>query len=312
MELASFNLKPQDLLQKGNNEILKQKISEINIGEIQNVQHVKDSELAGFEKAARGFESIFMNMLYKEMKSGLDKNAFSKENKQLYSFGDKTLGGYVDMLFTEQMSNSGQGIGIANMIYKQLTGRELPYKSQTYTPLTEQVPASFNSKPESSAKPDKLALFKQATEMQTDPFSKDSFWDAMLTRMDKYQEHIRKAANENKVEENLIKSLIAAESAGKPDAVSPVGAKGLMQLMDDTAKELGVSNPFDIQQNIEGGTKYIKQMLNKFDGEIDLALAAYNAGPGNVQKYNGVPPFAETEKYITRVKDYMNKFEKRV
>ena len=145
--------------------------------------------------------------------------------------------------------------------------------------------------------------------MQSDPFSKDSFWDAMLSRMDEYQDFIKKAANENKVEENLIKSLIAAESAGKPNAVSPVGAKGLMQLMDGTAKELGVSNPFDVEQNIDGGTKYIKKMLEQFNGEVDLALAAYNAGPGNVQKYNGVPPFSETEKYITRVKDYLNKFE---
>jgi len=308
MELASFNINPRnDFMQSSN--LLKQKVSEIKIEDLQSIQdvkHIDESELPGYAEAARGFEGIFMNMLYKEMKSGLDKNAFSKEDKQLYSFGDKTLGGYVDMLFTEQLANSGNGMGIASMIYKQLTGRDLPYKSQTYTPLTEQVPVPFNE----TSTTEKAERFEEISKMQSDPFSKDSFWDAMVDRMQSYQDSIKKAADINKVDENLVKSLIATESAGKHDAVSPAGAKGLMQLMDGTAKELGVSNPFDIDQNIAGGTKYIGQMLDKYNGNTDLALAAYNAGPGNVDKYGGVPPFPETQKYIVRVNDYLRKFEK--
>ncbi|OYT14592.1 MAG: hypothetical protein B7C24_17525 [Bacteroidetes bacterium 4572_77] len=197
-------------------------------------------------------------------------------------------------------------MGIASMIYKQLTGRDLPYKSQTYTPLTEQVPVPFNE----TSTTEKAERFEEISKMQSDPFSKDSFWDAMVDRMQSYQDSIKKAADINKVDENLVKSLIATESAGKHDAVSPAGAKGLMQLMDGTAKELGVSNPFDIDQNIAGGTKYIGQMLDKYNGNTDLALAAYNAGPGNVDKYGGVPPFPETQKYIVRVNDYLRKFEK--
>ncbi|BBO83704.1 hypothetical protein DSCO28_42700 [Desulfosarcina ovata subsp. sediminis] len=112
---------------------------------------------------------------------------------------------------------------------------------------------------------------------------------------------IRKAAKKYNLPEDLIESVIRAESDFQPDAVSPAGAQGLMQLMPATARELGVTDPFDVQQNIDGGARYIRQMLDRFDGDVKLALAAYNAGPGTVDRYHGDVPYRETQNYVKRV-----------
>jgi hypothetical protein len=98
----------------------------------------------------------------------------------------------------------------------------------------------------------------------------------------------------------LVLRIIEAESGGDPRAVSPKGAQGLMQLMPETARALGVQDPFDPVQNIEGGVRYLSHLLQRF-GDLRLALAAYNAGPGRVQQYGGVPPFPETQRYIERI-----------
>jgi len=100
---------------------------------------------------------------------------------------------------------------------------------------------------------------------------------------------------------NLIKGVIKAESNFQVSAVSHAGAQGLMQLMPITAKELGVTDPFYIEQNIDGGSRYLRKMLGSFGGYVKLALAAYNAGPGIVRKYNGNVPYQETKQYIDRV-----------
>lgn len=121
----------------------------------------------------------------------------------------------------------------------------------------------------------------------------------------KYAAEINAAALKNGISPFLIAAVIKAESNFNPNARSGAGALGLMQLVPETARSLGVTNPLDPTQNINGGSKYLAQQIKAF-GSLELGLAAYNAGPGNVRKYGGVPPFSETKSYIRKVMTYYN------
>lgn len=121
------------------------------------------------------------------------------------------------------------------------------------------------------------------------------------TKSAPYEASISAHAERAGVAADLVRAVIQVESAFNPVAVSNKGAMGLMQLMPQTAHELGVRNPFDPDQNIRGGVTYLKQLLDRYDNKIELALAAYNAGIGNVEKYDGVPPFKETKNYVNKI-----------
>jgi soluble lytic murein transglycosylase-like protein len=112
---------------------------------------------------------------------------------------------------------------------------------------------------------------------------------------------IHKTARAYNLDPELVKAVIKVESDGVINAVSPKGAIGLMQLMPGTARELGVRNPYNPKENIEGGSKYLRQMIEQFNGDILLALAAYNAGPDAVRKYKGLPPYRETIRYVEKI-----------
>ena len=109
------------------------------------------------------------------------------------------------------------------------------------------------------------------------------------------------ASSSNNVPPGLVRAVLMAESAGDPSAISGAGAQGLMQLMPGTSARCGIANPFDATENVECGTSYLKELLARYHGNVTFAVAAYNAGPGAVDHYHGVPPYAETQAYVARV-----------
>jgi len=120
----------------------------------------------------------------------------------------------------------------------------------------------------------------------------------------KIEKSIENAAQKYSLPPELIRGVIQAESGFRVDAISSAGARGLMQLMPATASDLGVEDPFDIDQNIDGGSRYLRSMLDRFGNDLNKALAAYNAGPGTVERYNGTVPYQETRHYVKRVREY--------
>ncbi|MFH1490125.1 MAG: lytic transglycosylase domain-containing protein [Pseudomonadota bacterium] len=126
---------------------------------------------------------------------------------------------------------------------------------------------------------------------------------------ERFQSYILAAANRYKVDPALVKAVIKAESSYDPAAVSEKGARGLMQLMPGTAEALGVEEPFNPEQNIHAGVKYIRQLLNQFEGDLELALAAYNAGSKKVKEYHGIPPFKTTQLYLKKVFQYYRHYQ---
>lgn len=147
-----------------------------------------------------------------------------------------------------------------------------------------------------------LSEIKSASVSNSKDKVKDNF-DSYLNKTYSYEEIINIASQAYNVPSDLIKSVIMMESSFDPNSTSYCGAMGLMQLMPVAAKEVGVSDAYDPVQNIMGGTKLLSQFLKKYDGDISLTLAAYNGGPGNVKKYNGVPPFCQ--KYVEKVTGFM-------
>lgn len=226
-----------------------------------------DSERA--RDACKEFESIFIYQLLSSM-----RNAFKSDDDTESGFGGEIFKSMMD----EQMSIAiakGGGVGLADLLEKGLgLVKEAKQRAVRLTRISQpprQNADQGRSRPKEVLRP--------------------------------YEATIRAAAQVFHVSPNLLRAVILHESAGDPQAVSPKGAKGLMQLMDGTASELGVSNPFDPTQNIFGGARMLGGLLKDFNGDVELALASYNAGPGAVRRHGGVPPYRETQEYVKKVAD---------
>jgi soluble lytic murein transglycosylase-like protein len=148
------------------------------------------------------------------------------------------------------------------------------------------------------------------TDIQTPPIDVVAAF-AVVPPSKTYEHIIRDAAAEYNVDAALLRAIVEAESQFDPSVVSKAGAEGLMQLMPELADALGVADSFDPRDNIMGGARYLKGLLEQYDGDLDKTLAGYNAGPGNVERYGGVPPFEETRKYVKNIKRLMLEAKRR-
>lgn len=243
---------------------------------------------AKLQKAAKQFEALFTSYMLKSMRKSIPESEMFGEN-----FGGDMLEDMFDMEFANQMSK-GNSLGVAEMLYRKLTGESLEQNPEMMQMLKESGTLKKAMKTTSKGK-NKIPFIKPSRSMEA--------------RIGQYQSLIDTAAQTHGVDSTLVKAVIASESAGKADARSSKHAKGLMQLIDSTAADMGVQNIWNPAENIQGGTKYLKQMLTKFHGNVPLALASYNAGPAAVERHNGVPPYKETQEYITRVMNYWHHFQ---
>ncbi len=222
----------------------------------------KKNDNVKLKKACQDFEAVFIKQVLSSM-----RNASEMENSL---FGNGYGGEMFQDLFDTEIARSaasGGGYGLSEQLYRQLSAHlQKAEVSEAFNVQVQNAPSvSARQLPE------------------------------------RFEREVSQAAKTHNLDPDLIYAVIQRESNGRVNAVSPKGAKGLMQLMDATARELGVTEVFDAGQNIEGGARYLRQMLDRHDGDIKLALAAYNAGPGNVARYGGIPPFRETQNYVEKV-----------
>jgi Rod binding domain-containing protein len=232
--------------------------------------------------ATKQFESLLTSMMLKSMNSTTGG-----------MLGDEGYGNDMfDTVFEQEVGSyisESKSLGVAEVLYKRITGEEMTLEMRNKISKRMNEIKAYNTETSSDSTKVKPS-------------------EGAINRINQYDKNIDDASESYGVDKNLIKSIIMTESAGNYKAVSSAKAKGLMQLMDSTATDMGVKNVFNPKENIEGGTKYIAQMLRQYDGDLKLALAAYNAGPANVNKYNGIPPFDETKNYINKVLGYLDHF----
>lgn len=180
-----------------------------------------------------------------------------------------------------------------------------PYKPPVVEKDTSAVEEDSSTVEEDSSTVDTESNTPEVDDSKTEPATQ-IYNEGALKCSDELNNYFSEAAEKYGVDAKLIKAIACAESNFDPTATSKSGAMGIMQMMPSTAKECGVEDPYDPRQSIMGGTYYISQMLERYDGDVSLALAAYNAGANNVDKYGGIPPFEQTQNYVKKVVGYYN------
>ena len=261
-------------------------------------------------KAALDFESMFLSQMYKAMR----QSTLAEGNELTQASPGREI-------FSEMLDNQYAGLNAKNPLVSgpkgmqnALAGISNSLAAQIYRSLRRAEGADAVTAP-AALKPLAIPRFEgDASDAETDfpvapmlaklvhSHARDGKPTAPAAMSDEALKPIVELASKTyDVSANLIKSVIQAESANQPLAVSGAGAKGLMQLMDTTAQDMGVRNPFNPHENVLAGTRYLKGLLNRYAGDEAKALAAYNAGPGVVDRFRGMPPYAETKAYVDAV-----------
>jgi Rod binding domain-containing protein len=272
-----------------------------------------EAEKAKLRKASKQFESFFMYYMLKTMRETVSETSLAGGSPFSGGMGKDVFTQMFDMEISKSMVKGNSG-SISDLLYKSLE-RTIETTSEKATPV-EGAPIPLNTLKESAPtelEPRKIELKREAdNKPDIQPLTPDFISIGQRPHIrqaqsirEQYGMLIDAAAKENDLDSSLIQSVIEIESAGNSRAQSSAGAKGLMQLMDSTAADLGVQDVFDPAENIRAGSQYLRSQLDKF-GDLKLALAAYNAGPGNVAKHGGIPPFRETERYVAQV---LNSYE---
>ena len=248
-------------------------------------------------KVAQEFEAVFSGIMIKAMRNTVGESSLIPN-----SFGKGVYTEMLDGKYSKQMASRGT-VGLAGMIERELERQQGTGQDQSSgAAALRTLHATASSLPtDPSLAPNSISIVTPADNAQepaADPASLLSRWKSMVEQVSK----------EQGVDSSLVSAVIMQESGGNPRAVSPKGAKGLMQLMDHTAAAMGVSSPFSPIDNLRGGTKYLRSLLDKFNGNERLALASYNAGPTAVQYYGNVPPYRETEQYVDAVLQLKQRF----
>ncbi len=267
---------------------------------------------AGLEKSAKEFEAVFMNTLMKAMRKTVPDN-------KLFNSGGATkfYRQMHDAEMAKALATGNSGMGIADMIVRQFEQNIAAKEAATEIGLIQPAPQSAQSMPSAPPRnevfgppaPEAINRYRslspvgeKVAAMARMRGMAEAQGAAVADTLQRFEFEIGSAGVKSGLDPALILAVVMEESGGDPEARSHKGATGLMQLMPGTAAEMGVSDATSPSQNLHGGADYLAQMLRRYEGQLDVALAAYNAGPGNVDKAGGkIPAFKETERYVNRV-----------
>ena len=277
------------------------------------ISAIESGQLAGIDRIRQRISDIenkfgvggingqdFQSILAKEMQKAKTSEKINPVEKSSKSKSTEKLNSVVEEDKTAKTNKVDDDIEVIGKDSQSVKLNEKAKSAQSTTrrlPGEEALPSAMNE----AINPFAASAAKPSMQIEPEEVETPTR-DTKRETINSTEEMIEAAAEKYNVDSSLVKAIAIAESNMNQNDISEAGAIGVMQLMPETARGLGV-DPYDEQQNIEGGTKYLRQMLDTFNGNVRKAVAAYNAGPGAVQKYGGIPPYSETRHYVGRVMD---------